>query len=252
MLKQYIFEKVSIFLNYFFKKKYQPTYTFTMGRRKRHVVRRRPKIVKKQEEDSFEKDKKKLLKHMEEFYDVYGTFVNTYAGSSERVAFAWNDEIWKPMSRIKNFVKTCELFQFPISPSYSSVPPRSSKPIRRARRPYRPFQDLPATSEEDKCNICMTNKKIIGFFPCGHVGICNSCCKNIYKNYFKISNKDNKPYLLDTLPEPPIINIYDEYENEEDFIHNIIHELCQPRFHISKKCVFCKEKIKSFKIIYSI
>ncbi len=262
MLKQYIFFIFEKVLNFFFKKKEElpPTYTFTMGRRTRPLVRRRPKIVKKQkEEDPFEKDKKNLLKCMEEFYYVYGTFVNNYAGSSERVAFTWNDEIWQPMRQIKNFINTCEL---PISPSYSSfstpsssyspVPLPSPKPVRRARRPYRPFQDLPATSEEDKCKICMTNKKVIGFFPCAHVGTCNSCCKNIYKKYFKISNKDNKPYLLDNIPEPPKIKIHDDCDNEEDFINNIILELSQPRFHQSKKCVFCKEKIKSFKIIYSI
>jgi hypothetical protein len=259
MLKQYIFFIFEKVLNFFFKKKEEPppTYTFTMGRRTRPLVRRRPKIVK--EEDPFEKDKKNLLKCMEEFYYVYGTFVNTYAGSSERVAFAWNYRIWQPMRQIKNFISTCELLQLPDSPpspSYSSVsaftPPPSPKPVRRARRPYRPFQDLPATSEEDKCKICMINKKVIGFFPCAHVGTCNSCCKSIYKKYFKISNIDNKPYLLDTLPEPPKINMHDECDNEEDFINNIILELSQPRFHCSKKCVFCKEKIKSFKIIYSI
>jgi hypothetical protein len=270
MLFQYIFFIFKNVLNFLFTKEKEsppPIYTFTTGRRIRpSSVQRRHKILKKQqkeeeEEDPFEKDKKNLLKHMEEFYYVYGTFVNTYAGSAVKVAFAWNDEIWEPMRQIKSFINTCELLQFYISPSpspspFSSPSPSPSpspEPLRRARRPYRPFQDLPATSEEDKCKICMINKKVIGFFPCAHVGTCNLCCKYIYNVYFKISNKDNKPCLSLTLPEPPKLNIHDDdSEDEEEFINNTILELSQPRFHHSKKCVFCKEKIENFKIIYSI
>jgi hypothetical protein len=262
MIKHYfffIFKKVLNFCKHIFidKEEQPPKYIFTLGRRRTpppSLTRRRK--IKVKEENKFEKDKENVLKCMEEFYYVYGTFVNTYGGSMEDIAFAWNYEIWQPIQDIKEYIDTCEP-EPPPSPTLSVLSDlsdlsESPSPVRRARRPYRPFQDLPSTSEEDKCKICMTNKKVICFFPCAHIGTCNSCCKNIYKKYFKISNTDNKPYLLDVIPEPPNLNIYDGYENEEDFIHTMIFELSQPRFHRSKKCVFCKEKIKSFKIIYSI
>ena len=66
MLKHYIFFIFDKVLKFFFKKEEEPppTYTFTMGRRTRPLVRRRPKFLKNQkeeEEDPFEKDKKNLL-----------------------------------------------------------------------------------------------------------------------------------------------------------------------------------------------
>ena len=254
----FIFKKLFINIKKFYIRLYQlylneevySKMTFSLGKPRdpTKYVRRRKIIEKK---SNFEKDKENLLKNMEKFYYTYGTFVNTYGGSLKNISLAWNYEIWTPMRNVNNYIDKVQLVEhFPLSsPSLSSVSSFESlstlDSYPRALRHYRPFHDSPSTTNVDNCKICMTNKKMIGFFPCGHIGICNSCCKNIYKKFFKISNKDNKAYLMDTLPLPLTTNTYETIED-------VIYELTQPRFHHSKKCVFCKEKIESFKIMYSV
>jgi len=88
----------------------------------------------------------------------------------------------------------------------------------------------------------MTNKKVVGFFPCGHVGICNSCCAKTYKYRF-VCGRNCRPYLLQTLPLPARVFTLSEFQTEEEYMNEIIRELTQPRYHRSMRCVFCKDKI---------
>ena len=231
---------------------------FTIGKRQTHKNKKNKKNKKMSTlGDTYKSDKEFMLKRIDNFFYEYGTFVNKHGGPMDAVAIAWNNEIWKPMRKMKTYLDMCEPLETaitpPPSPDFSSVfsdtPPESPRAVRRAIRPYREFKDVKATSEEDKCKICMVNKKVIGFFPCSHVGICNGCCKNIYKKFFKISNTDNKPRIVETVPLPPT---FKQYEDDEEFINGVISELTQPNFHMTRECVFCKEKINIFKIIYSI
>ena len=82
--------------------------------------------------------------------------------------------------------------------------------------------------------------------------MCNSCCAETYKKKFMTSLNVKKPYLSDTLPEPPTLFNISENQTEDEYINEIIRELTQPHYHRSKKCIFCKEKIEEFKLIYSI
>jgi hypothetical protein len=39
--------------------------------------------------------------------------------------------------------------------------------------------DVPATSDQDQCCVCLNSKKIMVFKGCGHLCVCNSCSNNL-------------------------------------------------------------------------
>lgn len=256
--KDFIQEKING-LNNFYKGLYSEyltsRYTFHPGRRIITPKRRRRRVLVRAAPapDPFDTDKKNLLEETEKFYIILGTFINKYSG--DNVHWDWNDYIWQPHREIKSLVDHVSLQRLPILPPPPPVPssPTVSEtptPVRRARRRFKQYPDTPASCDEERCKVCMTNKKIICFMPCGHIGMCNSCCATLYKKRFMTSLDLPKPYICDTLPLPPKINL--NYENEESFIDSIIDELTQPRYHHSKNCIFCKEKIKKMQLIFSV
>lgn len=214
--------------------------------------------------DTFQDDKRVLMAKLDVFLDEFGKFINTHSENDmERIAFDWNRMIWQPRRQIVDFVANRELWTIPVpvSPKYVfprpfiEPPPSPESPppvLRRARRPFKPYNDTAAQTTDERCKICMINKKVVGFFPCGHVGICNECCRITYNRHFRISNKTKRPILVGhsqpAAPEPPAFN----FENEEEFIEQVINELTRPRFHCTQKCVFCKDRIDNFQIVYSI
>lgn len=207
----------------------------------------------------YEIDKRNLLKYSELYYGVLGHFINSHP-DPKRYHYDWNYLIWQPKRNLKAMMDYIDLLKTPLPlpppPVLPPLPPPlpvvvKPKPVRKALRRFKQFPDVPAESVEDRCKVCMINKKIVGFFPCGHVGMCNSCCAKTYKKKFMTSLRLPKPYLQDCLPLSPTDVSFD-YNNEEEFIEGIINELTRPHFHHSKKCIFCKERIESFNLIYSI
>lgn len=195
----------------------------------------------------------KLLAELDAFLSSLGGFINRQTSRDMTAnTHAWNRMIWQHRREIVNFI---DVYSRPIPISVFPEPepePEVRPPqVRRARRPIRPFADSLAHTPEERCKICMVNKKTVGFFPCGHVGMCNECCKNTYGHYFGMSNKTKRPVLLPTHPSPPSPREFN-FENEEEFIEEIINELTRPRFRHSQRCVFCKDRIESFNMIYSI
>ena len=252
ILTDYLYVKYNI-LNSFYKKKY----IFHPGRRTKR--RRRRVLVQAPAPDPFDTDKKNLLEETEKFYIILGTFINKYSG--DNVHWDWNDYIWQPHREIKNLVDGITLqrlpilpsrptFSVPASPSFSDVSDFFEKPKRKARRRFKQYPDTPASCDEERCKVCMINKKIICFMPCGHIGMCNSCCTEIYKKRFMTSLDVPKPYICDIIPQPPTDNL--NYENEDTFIDSIIEELTQPEYHNTKKCIFCKETIQKIQLIFSV
>ena len=243
----------------FYKKLYSEyiskKYTFHPGR-----WVSKPKRKPKYNYDPFDKDKGNLLKETEKFYIVLGSFINKYSGRN--VHLDWNEFIWQPHREIKSFIDYIQLQRLPRLPPPIPppliIPPSptcsdfsdSDLPIRRAKRNTKQYPDTLASCDEERCKVCMTNRKIICFMPCGHIGMCNACCAQIYKKRFSTSIYVSKPYICDTLPLPPKNNL--NYENEDSFIYSIIEELTQPRYHHSKNCIFCKEKIQKMQLIFSV
>lgn len=263
IIKNFLEIRINVLKSFYLNLKmeyFAKTYTFHPGKRIRKPILKRPKhrkVVAVQNDDPFEIDKNKLLEETEKYYIHLGKFINEYSG--ENVHWDWNDFIWTPHRELKQHIQRIELSKLPILPppplspvsEFSSPSETSKKPIRRALRRFKQYPDVVAENDEERCKICMVNKKCIIFLPCAHVGMCNSCCAETYKKRFMTSLWVKKPYLSDCMPLPPKRNILDA-EDEDEFIHNVIQELTAPRYHHSKKCVFCKEKIKQFKIFYSV
>lgn len=40
-------------------------------------------------------------------------------------------------------------------------------------------EDIETNNEEEQCCICMTNKKIMAFVPCGHMCTCYNCSEKV-------------------------------------------------------------------------
>ena len=255
-IKNFLEIRINVLKSFYLNLKME--YTFHPGKRTSKSIIKRPKhrkVVVVQNDDPFEIDKNKLLKETEKYYIQLGRFINEYSG--ENVHWDWNDFIWTPHRELKQHIQRIELSklptlppQYPVSEFYSPIK-TPKKPIRRALRRFKQYPDVVAENDEERCKICMINKKCIIFLPCAHVGMCNSCCAETYKKRFMKSLWVKKPYLSDCLPLHPMRNILDA-EDEDEFIHNVIQELTAPIYHYSKKCVFCKEKIKDFKIFYSV
>jgi hypothetical protein len=260
IIKNFLEIKINVLKSFYFNLKMEyiaKTYKFHPGRRTYKAIIKRPKrrkaiVIQK---DPFENNRMKLLEESEKYYIQLGKFINEY--SNENVHLDWNDFIWTPYRELKHYIQGIENSRSPTLPptpsvsEFSSPPETPKNPIHRALRAFKQYPDVAAENDEERCKICMINKKCIIFLPCAHVGICNSCCAEIYKQRFMTSIYVKKPYLSDRLPLPPKRNILDA-EDEDEFIHNIIQELTAPMYHYSKKCVFCKEKIILFKIFYSV
>ena len=222
------------------------------------ITYRKSFFEKPPKKDKYEIDKENLEKYSKLYYGVLGHYINEYARRST-IHLDWNYLIWQPQRHIKELIDGVEFRRLPIpeyipfvdSPPPTPPAPVTPKPVRRALRRFKQFPDTPATAPEDRCKVCLVNKKIVGFFPCGHVGMCNACCATTYKKKFMTSLRVKKPYLSECLPLPSEEQ-NTSYENEEQLLDGIIRELSQPRFHRTMQCIFCKEKIKEFNLIYSI
>lgn len=260
--KQFIQEKINV-LNIFYKGLYfdylTSRYKFHPGRRvikpRQGYRRRRRQVIT---HDIFDVDKQKLLEETEKFYIILGSFINKY--SSDKVHWHWNDYIWQPHREIKGLVENLEMQRLPVlppppitvppSPTFSDFSETYTLP-RRARRTFKPYPDTLASGDDERCKVCMTNKKIICFLPCGHIGMCNTCCAEIYKKRFIISlSSAKRPYICDTVPLPPENNL--NYDDDESFMESIIDELTQPKYNKTRHCIFCKEKVLNFRLVFSV
>jgi hypothetical protein len=265
---RFVFERYFSFLKNFFKNIYdtlyseyvKETYVFRKGKGPYKRSGRSKKITKAIRKTKFELDKEKLLNESVKYFIHIGEFINKY--SNENNLWHWNMFIWQPRRLLNNYLDLVEPddesdfeFEFPITPDTTSpvITPRSPIPLRRARRPIREYSDTLATNDEERCKICMVNKKCIIFLPCGHVGICNSCCAETYSCRFVRSENVSGPYLSDCLPihRPLDINILTA-ETDEEYIEGVIQELCSPSYNRTKKCIFCKNKVEEFKIMFSV
>jgi hypothetical protein len=47
------------------------------------------------------------------------------------------------------------------------------------QRPILPVIDIPASTPEEACAICLVNKKVVAFVPCGHATWCGSCASKV-------------------------------------------------------------------------
>jgi hypothetical protein len=256
IIKNFLEIRINILKSFYLNLKmeyFAKTYIFNIGKGTFKRPKHRKAVIV--QNDPFEMDKNKLLEETVKYYIQLGKFINEY--SNENVHWHWNDFIWAPRRELKRHIRRIELSKLPIFPppspvsEFSSPPETPKKPIRRALHRFKKYPDVAAENDEERCKICMVNKKCIIFLPCAHVGMCNSCCAETYKKRFMTSLWVKKPYLSDCMPLPPKRGILDA-EDEDEFIHNLIQELTEPRYHHSKKCVFCKEKIKDFKIFYSV
>jgi len=260
IIKNFLEIRINVLKSFYFNLKmeyFSKTYTFHMGKKTYKGIKKGPNYRKiiTVKTDHFEDDKNILLGETEKYYIQLGKFINKYSG--ENSCWDWNDFIWTPHRDLKEYIEVIGLSRLPVLSPQSPVSDLSSPPetprksFRRALRPFKQYADMFAENDEERCKICMINKKCIIFLPCGHVGMCNSCCAETYKKKFMTSLYTKKPYLSNCLPLPHMVNILD-IEDEDEFIHNVIQELTAPTYQYSKKCVFCKEKINQFKIFYSV
>jgi hypothetical protein len=261
------FTFVKKFLKSFYMRLYsdyvKETYVFRKGKgpyRKSGHSKKITKVVRKTE---FELDKEKLLNESVKYFIHLGEFINKYSG--ENVPGHWNMFIWQPRRMLNRYIDLVEPdqddfdfdseFESPDTPETTSpvITPRSPIPLRRARRPFQEYPDTLATNDDERCKICMVNKKCIIFIPCGHVGVCNSCCSEIYSCRFIRSDYVRGPYLSDRIPvcRPLDISILSA-ETDEEYIEGVIQELCSPSYNRTKQCIFCKHKIDTFKIMFSV
>ena len=231
---------------------------FTLGKRpavmpvvKRHRRRRRPK------KNHTSTDRVKNT--ADEYFYALGEHINSTCRDSPHVcSVSWYWFVWTPRRKLHEFLDlmnappdplTFEFAEPEPEPEPELTPEPTVKKIRRAKRPFGMLPDSPADTVSDRCKICMVNKKVIVTYPCGHLGICNTCCEGMYRKKFMLAPGTNRrPYLIDCVPLPPPPSATSDFGSVDE----IIQELTTPRYHITKKCIFCKTAIQKFRLTYSV
>jgi hypothetical protein len=157
------------------------------------------------------------------YFGTLGAFIN-HRERPEVGLFDFNTYIWTVRRELNEYLNRGPPPPPPPPPlSAPPPPPPPPPPLRRARRPTRPIADTPAQNDTERCKICMENKVMIICLPCGHAGLCNSCCKTVYGIHLKKRFTDG------------IIVTHRHHSAEGP--HG---------------CLFCKERVDDFKKMYLI
>ena len=114
------------------------------------------------------------------------------------------------------------------------------KPFRVAKRCRKLMPDQLAEEPALVCRVCSENKTCILLRPCGHVGMCNTCCFRIFNRAFFMNKVTNQMYQY----EPTI----DQRLSHGDTLDDMLNDIRASQ----NKCPFCKSPVTHLRYAYIV